>query len=335
MAGIDDLLNLVFRTVDVTPRYEPERCLVVTRASNIACRECVDACPHDAVRIVGMRIEIDPVDCTGCGLCVRACPSEALEQRVSLASAAPVRCSQVKGSAQSVECLAKLSAMDMLQLAGRDGAANLARGDCANCRIGGPGVPAAVAETADEASRLAETLGRNLTVNVTRTDRLDQVDPGRRISRREMLTGGLREASQVAADALGPIERLLPAGDAEPGLVDMPKEHSKKVAALRLADPAPETLVPFRLPRVADGCILCPLCTKACPTDALRRELGPDGGQLILDPERCVGCDACVPACPVKVVSMDDEITWAEVKAGEQVAYSSTEDRGKVGAVHR
>lgn len=335
MAGIDDLFNLVFRAVDVSPRYEAQRCLIVTRASNLACRECVDACPHDAVRIVGMRIEIDPVDCTGCGLCVRACPSEALEQRVSVASAAPARCSKVKGSSQSVQCLAKLSEMDMLQLTNRDGQVTLARGDCSNCRIGGPSVPASVAQTAARAQILAETMGRHVEIKVIQAETLDQVDPGRRLSRRALLSGGLREAGQAAADALGPIERLLPAPEAEPGLVDMPVEHTRKVAALRAADPPPETLVPFRLPRVADGCILCPLCTKACPTDALHRELGPEGGELVLDPERCVGCDACVPACPVRVVSMEEDVTWAEVSAGKQVVYSSTEDRGQVGAVHR
>src|SRR5690606_16069883 len=107
--------------------------------------------------------------------------------------------------------------------------------------------------------------------------------------RRALLAGGLREAGNAAADALAPLERVLPGPDAEPGLKDVPREHVRVVAALRAADPAPETPVPFPLPRVADGCILCPLCTKACPTDALRRELGPDGGELLLDPERCVG----------------------------------------------
>src|SRR5690606_41727747 len=77
------------------------------------------------------------------------------------------------------------------------------------------------------------------------------------------------------------------------------------------------------------------LCTKACPTSALRRELTPEGGKLLLDPERCLGCDACVPACPVKVVSMADEVTWGEVRAGEQVAYDSERDPGRPGAFHR
>jgi len=335
LPGLDDLLGLVFRAVDVTPAYTAERCLVVTRASNIACRECVDACPHDAVRVVALRVEVDPVDCTGCGLCVRACPSEALEQRSGLNAGAPARCSRVEGSAQSVQCLAKLSPTDVLQLADRDGEVVLGRGDCAACKIGGPSVPDAVAATVARAEALAAALGRVVSVEVRQTRRLDQLGPGERLSRRALLRGGLREAGQLAADALAPLERVLPAPEGEPGLKDMPRERSRLVAALRAADPPPETRVPFRLPRVDDGCILCPLCTKACPTDALRRELGPEGGQLLLDPERCLGCDACVPACPVNVVSMDDDITWGEVRAGEQVAYESSADQGRPGAYHR
>jgi len=333
--GLDGLLGFVLRAVDVSPHYTPERCLVVTRASNLACRACVDACPHDAVRIVAMRVEVDPVDCTGCGLCVRECPSEALEQRVGLGAGAPVRCSQVEGDAQSVQCLAKLSPSDLLHVADRSGRVLLGRGDCASCRIGGPGVPEAVARTAARARELASALGRDLEVEVREVERLDQVGPGQRLSRRALLRGGIREAGQAAASALAPLERLLPGPDAEAGLKDMPRERTRVVEALRAADPPPETRVPFRLPRVADGCILCPLCTKACPTSALRRELTPEGGKLLLDPERCLGCDACVPACPVKVVSMDDEVTWGEVRAGEQVAYDSERDPGRPGAFHR
>jgi len=63
---------------------------------------------------------------------------------------------------------------------------------------------------------------------------------------------------------------------------------------------------------------------------------GPDPqGALLLDPERCVGCDACVSACPVKVVSMDDQVTWAELASGTQEAYRPSPDRRPEGSFHR
>lgn len=334
MAGFDDLLNFVFRAVNVTPRYEPELCIVVSRSSRTACSACYDACPHDAVRITS-RVELDPVDCTGCGLCVRACPSGALETSTAYAGGVGMRCSQVAGNAQSVQCLAKLAPTDLLRLAGAGGKARLARGDCDNCKIGSAQVPAAVDRAADEAKALARVQGRELEISVSRTDRLDEHEPGERLSRRQLLGGGVRGVKQAASDALAPLERILPAPEVAARHADLPTEHGKKLAVLAAARPAPDELVPYRLPRVADGCIMCPLCTKACPTDAISRDLSGEAGVLKIDPQRCVGCDACVPACPVGVISMDDSVTWGELRAGPYDAYVASPERRATGSVHR
>src|SRR5690606_6311652 len=153
-------------------------------------------------------------------------------------------------------------------------------------------------------------------------------------SRRSLLGGGLKSARQAAGDALAPLERLLPLP--EPSLagdrVEPPLEHLRELRLLEIGAPQPETLVPFRLPRVADGCILCPICTKACPTDAFTRVLEPEGGVLYLDPERCVGCDACVAACPVKVITMDADVSYGELTGGRQEAYRSDPQRRAEGS---
>ena len=69
---------------------------------------------------------------------------------------------------------------------------------------------------------------------------------------------------------------------------------------------------------------MCPVCTNVCPTGAFHRELEPvqvGGGVLKLEPERCNGCNACVTSCPVKVISLDEEVTWAELSSGTQEVY--------------
>jgi len=334
LAGFDDLLNFMFRAVDVAPRYEAERCIVVSRSSRTACSACHDACPHDAVRITN-RVAIDPVDCSGCGLCVRACPSGALEANTAYAGGAAIRCSQVAGSVQSVQCLAKLGATDVLRLAGLSGKATLARGACAGCKIGSAAVPAAVDRVVAEARQLAAVVGRELEVEVRQTARLDEYEPGERLSRRRLLGGGVRGVKHAASDALAPLERILPAPEVAPRHADLPEEHARRLALLAAAAPESETLVPFRLPRVADGCIMCPLCTKACPTDAISRDLSAEVGVLKVDPQRCVGCDACVPACPVGVIAMDDAVTWGELKAGPYEAFVATPERRAQGSFHR
>jgi len=332
---MDALLDFLLRAVDVTPTYEEARCLVVTRATG-ACTACYDACPHDAIRIT-TRVAIDPVDCTGCGLCVQACPSGALEPRLAIAPGGNARCSQVSGSAQSVQCLARLQPTDIARLAGGKGSVTLGHGDCAACHIGSAAVPRAVAAAAARAELLATVAGRELEVRIEQVASLDQRDAGDKLSRRSLLGGGLKSVKQVAGDALAPLERILPAPEASLAgdRVEPAIEHLRELRLLEIGDVAPDAVVPFRLPRVADGCILCPICTKACPTDAFTRVLEPDGGALFLDPERCVGCDACVAACPVKVITMDERVSYKELTGGRLEAYRSDPERRSRGSHHR
>jgi len=118
----------------------------------------------------------------------------------------------------------------------------------------------------------------------------------------------------------------------------VPLELERHLLIIRAADPEPEAQVPWTLPRVHDGCIMCPVCTNVCPTDAFHRELTPvkdgGGGVLKLEPERCNGCNACVTSCPVKVITLDDEVTWGELSGGTQEVYHKA-GGGTKGAVAR
>lgn len=326
MPGLDDLLNLVLRAVDVAPRYESANCTAVRRSPK-ACRICVDVCPHQAVSLKQL-VEIDKVDCTGCGICVQECPTGALATRV-VADVGSVRCSKVPGDAQSVVCLARLEATDIVRLAGSASELTLAHGACADCPIGAAAVPELVARQARHAERLLGVAGRQVTVSVEERKRLDHRSPGGKVSRRSLFRGVARSARNASAEALEPLERLLPAAPGPADLPPMPSEHARRLDYLTAAAPDPATLVPWRLPVVADGCILCPYCTRACPTGAFSRQLGGElasdrsDGSLMLDPERCIGCDVCVDACPVDVISMRETVTAGEVLGGPQVAYNS------------
>ncbi len=329
-----DLFEMVLKAVEVAPAVEESRCLNAGAGAG-SCTACLDVCPHEAVSLSEL-VKIDAIDCTGCGLCVRACPSQALEFENRIASGAAARCSKVNGSAQSVVCLAQLSPTDMLRLAGPSLELVLAHGACDGCAIGHASVPEVARATADEAARLAAVQGRQLKVELGERATLDDDRHSRRkVTRRQLFGGGLRETKRLAGEALAPLERLLPAEPDEDGRRPVPFELSRRYRAIEIADPEPEALVPWRLPRVDDGCILCPACTRACPTDALSRNFTVEGGALMLDPDRCVGCDACIDACPVKVLSMDDEVSWAELSGGPQEAYRPTPDKRAEGSFHR
>ena len=315
---LDNLLNLVFKVTSVQPEYTKEHCIAFKQTAT-ACRICKEVCPHEAIKFKrNKEVLIDDIECTGCGICVQSCPSQALESKVAFQRGAPLKCSQVKGGAQTVQCLGRLSASDMLRLTGTKDKVTLVRGDCASCKIGTAQIPELVAQNVEEAQLLARLNGRELEFDLLEESSYDATDNPDKISRRDLLRGGWRGVQNTASDALAPLD---PGGEDNDRL---PKEMQTQYRLLELAKLPEETPVPWILPRVDDGCIMCPVCTNVCPTGAFHRDFKPEGKEgtvLMLEPERCNGCNACVPACPTKVISLDENVTWGELSSGSQEAF--------------
>jgi len=329
-----DLMNWAFKQADVTPTFAAQHCLAV-RGSG--CRACADACPHEAITVT-RSVKIEPVDCTGCGLCVAACPSFALAPRDRVVTDQAVRCSQVQGETTSVVCLARLQASDLVRMAAPGRPLRLARSDCANCDIGGPAVPAAVDHAAAEARELLALHGRTLELEVLEVEHFDVPRDRVEISRRDLLRGGWKEIRRSGSVLLAPLEGLAETEEDAGDRRALPAEHLRRVRAIELAEPRPDTIVPLSLPEVLDGCILCPACTRACPTHALRRVFDGDaagGARLELENDRCVGCDACVDACPVDVVRMRDDVSWGEFTGPPRIVYRAERPAAPLGAVVR
>jgi ferredoxin len=329
-----DLLGWAFRQADVTPSYAPTHCLSVR---GTGCRACADVCPHEAITIQ-RTVKIDPIDCTGCGLCVAVCPSHALAPRERAPVERALRCSKVTGEGTSIPCLARLQPTDLVRMAAGGGRVTLARSDCGACDVGGAAVPAAVDRHAAEASRLLALHGRELELDVVEVERFEIPVDRREISRRDLLRGGWREVRRTSGALMAPLERFADPIETPEGGQPLPAEHRRRLRAIELSAPSPETPVPLRLPEVLDGCILCPSCTRACPTNALRRVFDGDaagGARLELEAERCVDCDACVVACPVDVVRMRDDVTWAELIGPTRIVYRAERPSGPMGAVAR
>lgn len=324
---MDNLLGLLFKAASVEPRYERDLCLAIGHRT--ACSACRDVCPHQAITIRS-GIEIDPVDCSGCGLCVQACPSQALAPRgrPPTGPVNTIKCSQVAGDAATVRCLATLRASELLAATGSGGALTVAHGNCSECEIGSQAVLLALEKVQERALELARLRGREISLEVARLERLDEKPNSDPLSRRELLRQGWRSLQQGAGEALAPLDT----GPDEPGL---PSESQRQYRIIAASKPEAGELVPWRLPRVADSCILCPACTQACPTGAIDRVFEDGEGILKLDPQRCIGCDACVGACPVVAVTMDDQVTWGELASASLTAYRADPGQGKAETIAR
>ena len=328
----DNLLSFLVKSTSLQPDYTKEHCIAF-KQSRSACSRCQEVCPHEAISFKrNKEVVIDDLDCTGCGLCVQVCPSQALEAKLSYQPGAPIKCSQVKGNAQTVQCLTRLGESDLLRLASKKDKVTLVRNDCAACPVGDKSVPEVVNQTEQAAVALAAVRGRELSTQTLKADHYDATDNPDPLSRRELLRGGWRGLQQGASDALAPFD---PGGENDRSL---PKEMQRRYRLLERSEPKPATPVPWPLPRVAEGCILCPVCTNVCPTKAFSRNFQSEeheGTVLMLEPDRCNGCNACVKACPVKVIALDEKVTWAELSGGKEEAYYKNPQEPPPGGIAR
>ena len=80
------------------------------------------------------------------------------------------------------------------------------------------------------------------------------------------MRGGFRSIQTTAADALAPLDI------GEDKDLHLPREMQRRLAIIQAAKPEPEQLVPWILPEIKEGCIMCPVCTNACPTKAFSRD---------------------------------------------------------------
>jgi ferredoxin len=291
-----------------TPEYHPRRCLAVIYPDR-GCRECVKACPHDAVSLETGRVRIDPLLCTSCGLCVGACPAEALEAdpeavaRAILdapAERAVAACSEAGTDGDvNVTCHARLqpSAFLAAGLTGRH--LVVVAGDCARCQVGSAGVPETVRATAAAAEREAAANGRKVAWTWHGPDTPYTPETARRDVLRRAVRSGVGAFRGKVDEALAGWPQLL--GEQSKPL---PRERTMRRELLAGAvDSKGEVAWPEV--SVNQNCILCPVCTQVCPTEALQRVIEPGQTVLYLDLARCTGCSACAEACGFDAVKVD------------------------------
>ena len=313
LKGVFDQLSELGNLV---PRYTGPRCLL-ERHTVGGCDACHSACPHEAIETppgtYGVRV--DPQKCTGCGLCVQACPTGALEydlmtplqsvhdQREQPAESrepsgppeATLTCVPSGAGGPSLPCLGRVTPALVAAAGAWDVPLTLIHGDCAACPVGRADVPERLGAVVEQAQTLRAATGRPARVTVRAAVPEDQ---GRalKVSRRGAFTSLLRAGSRQISQNLP--ERPLPFVDWSDPPQRTPQEWTWRRKALKPVPPAGVGVV-WPAPLVDEKCIDCPVCANVCPTEAITRELRPEGGvRLLLNLGACTGCMACLHSCP-------------------------------------
>ncbi|GMA15952.1 4Fe-4S dicluster domain-containing protein [Deinococcus metallilatus] len=297
------------------PRYTAPRCLLERQAVG-GCDACHATCPHEAIEFgpLGQSIQIDPQACTGCGLCVQVCPSGALEYDLTAplqsvrdagqAGEASLTCSQSGAGGPTLPCLGRVTPA-LVSVAGAwDTPLTLLHGECRTCPVGAPDVPERLRRVVGEAQTLRAATGQPAQVTVREAGPEDR-DRAVRVSRRGAFASLLRTGRQQVAQVIP--ERPLPFVDWSQPEERTPEEWRWRARSLVPAPP-PEAGIHWPAPLVDDTCIDCPVCANVCPTQAITRELKPEGGvQLLLNLSACTSCMACLRSCPPQAIHMQEE----------------------------
>ncbi len=312
-------------------RLQPELC-AHSRAEQVGCTRCIDACATGAIQPAGDHVQVDPDVCAGCGACASVCPSEAI------AFDAP--------GADYI--FAQLRAMGE-----------------AWRKAGGPGAPRLLVHDADHGRQmiaLAARFGRGLPADViplevpslsifghaeamvalasgfSKVDLLLSPD-----SERDVLEGqgalvaaltagvgleGVRMGMIDVADPDALSDTLYTAkAPAHPTASVLAMGRRRDVTRLAARALAGETLpdAPVPLPAGApygtivlndDACTLCLSCASLCPSGAILDH--PDRPEMRFKEDACLQCGLCVTICPENAITLQPQMDLSDTAFRER-----------------
>ncbi len=296
--------------------YDPSICAHGVNGK-IACNQCIDACPAEAIHSLGERIEVDPNLCQGGGSCSLVCPSGAirylypnlrdngkrlrdmLETYRQHGGADPI----VLFHADSYSAEHYLQAYDNLLPLPVEELASVGMELCLSALAYGALQVVLVVDAEVPQSSL-ENLRRQL-------DWL------------HALVSGLGLGSAYVT--LCRDDEALPLVDNDnivaPAIHDMPLQKRNAIyqaldhLVVNLKPPADQVALPDSAPFGdvmidAGKCTLCMACVGACPGNALQDGSNREVPEVFFVESNCLQCGACVQTCPEDAVTLQPRLLF-------------------------
>jgi ferredoxin len=297
--------------------YDPDICAHGARGQP-GCSRCLSACPTDAIRSIGERIEVDPHLCQGGGSCATACPTGAIryaypppQDLVERLRALLGAYREAGGSGPVVLFHDGDAGLDWVRQRAAALPENVLPFAVEEC--GSVGLETWLSVLAFGAGRVA-LLATGATPSSVRQELAAQIEVADAILRGLGHAPGAVRLLEASAEAdlaaeLGPSPPTVRQPAAFAGVAD-------KRAALRLAldhlyaqadAPAAEVELPahalFGEIRVdTAACTLCMACASVCPAGAVLT--AGDRPRLDFVEQNCVQCGLCARACPEDAVAL-------------------------------
>lgn len=295
-----------------------------SRAGQIGCSRCLDACPTGAITPNGEHVEVDPMICAGCGACAALCPSGAISYDAPAVADTLRRVSVLADTYRKAGGVApRLLVHDnfgaeMIGLAARFGRGlpadvipfhatallNMGHAEMlAALAAGFAGVDIVLAPTSERAPlefevALAEAMGGQGRLRL-----LDLNDPD-----------ALCDALYGTAPKVSAVQPVLTMGN---------RRQITRLAAQSLnpniADPLPlPEGAPYGAVNVdTDACTLCLSCVSLCPSGALLDN--PDMPQLRFQEDACLQCGVCAKACPEDAITLAPRLDLTDAAIGQRI----------------
>jgi ferredoxin len=292
--------------------WAAERC-IRSAPNHLECQRCVETCPAQALFFVeenersakGQRLVVSDA-CHGCGACLPSCPTEALLsselQRLDQALATQqqgkpltIACHRVesaKPTTESLHCLRIIGVDQLLnwmtQTPGQSITLCVAD-DCAHCQ-------AAPTKQANTDTWWEQMQGLDV-LQLAETHRPYRAAQGAVMSRRRFMGASRPQQPVYTQDDAGVRARRL----------------QRYAAAVQSGFSGDFSADLKQLPRIQldqQRCDASGVCSKICPTDALKLT---DQGVLSFTSLDCISCGFCISHCPEQALVMTDSSdfgTW-------------------------
>lgn len=279
------------------------------------CKECVEVCPVETIKIDDQIPSFIPNDCVGCGGCIAACPDVAYKlddfNTINYIFSVLEQKRTVLTCKELIPCLAALSVEELISLALlHPEMLTLDRAYCAECEIAKTN-ESLIASRVEEANFILEAIEsqKRLSFKAIKTTHQQKESDRRTFLSRLNIQDALKAKQKFENEVEAVSDELqkpkISSDDIQKirNQKDIPERRKLLLMALQKIEKPniyhklSEKDISFVSQKIldTDTCTNCQMCYRICPTGALSSN--KHNSAIFFDPQSCIKCASCHDVC--------------------------------------